>query len=43
VGSWRAAEVGHCERPGKAIGEGIVSVAIYSSEKRDKKMLRIVS
>lgn len=25
-GSWRAAEARHCEGPGKAIGEGTVSV-----------------
>jgi hypothetical protein len=27
-GSWEAAEVCHCERPGKAIGEGAASVTI---------------
>ena len=27
-GSWRAAQVWPCERPGKAIGEGIASVAV---------------
>ena len=25
-GSWRAVEAWHCERPGKAIGEGVTSV-----------------
>jgi len=29
-GSWRAAEAGHCERPGKAIGGGTASVAVDS-------------
>ena len=28
--SWRAAETWHCERPGKAIAEGAVSVAVES-------------
>ena len=27
-GSWKAAEAGHCERSGEAIGEGAVSVAV---------------
>ena len=27
-GSWRAAEVWHCERPGEAIGGGAASVAV---------------
>ena len=27
-GSWRAAQVWPCERPGKAIGEGIASFAV---------------
>jgi hypothetical protein len=31
-GSHRAAEAMHCERPGKAIGEGTASVAIDSPE-----------
>jgi hypothetical protein len=27
-GSWRAAEARHCERPGKAVGEGAASDAV---------------
>ena len=27
-GSWRAAEAWHCERPERAIGEGVASVAV---------------
>ena len=30
-GSWRAAETWHCERPGKAIGEGAASVPVDGS------------
>jgi hypothetical protein len=29
-GSWIAAEAWHCERPGKATGEGVISVAVDS-------------
>jgi hypothetical protein len=31
-GSWRATEAWHCNRPGKAIGEGVASVAVDSLE-----------
>jgi hypothetical protein len=30
-GSWRAAEAQHCETSGKAIGEGVASVAVDGS------------
>jgi hypothetical protein len=31
---WRAADACHCERPGKAIGEGAASVAVEGPEQK---------
>ena len=31
-GSWRTAEAWHCERPGKAICEGVASVVVDGPE-----------
>ena len=34
-GPWKAAEAWHCERPGKAIGEGIASITIDGQVLKD--------
>ena len=40
-GSWTVAESWHCERPGKAIGEGAASVAVDSPGRGHAKELRL--